>query len=299
MSLPDRPPRRGHPLRFLLRKEPEAFHAREQSGARALRFLGTAGFVVETAERRLVLDPFLTRPGITETLFGRLVPDEPLIAREIPYADDVLIGHAHHDHVLDAPTLCLQTGARLIGSRAALNVGRAGGVPEAQLVEVHERPGGHAVACGPYTATAYRSRHGRVYFGRVTLPGDIPKPPPWPPRTTDLRHGAVFTWHLDLGGTRVLHVDTADYLDEELADCRADVLCLCAIGRKYRQDYTRRIVELVRPRVVVPCHWDDFTLPWEAPPKQLPGVDVEGFVAEIRAAGAEAVVLGLGQTWRW
>jgi hypothetical protein len=46
-------------------------------------------------------------------------------------------------------------------------------------------------------------------------------------------------------------------------------------------------------------HWDDFTLPWDEAPKQLPGVDVEGFVEEIRAAGAEAVVLGLGQTWRW
>jgi hypothetical protein len=51
--------------------------------------------------------------------------------------------------------------------------------------------------------------------------------------------------------------------------------------------------------VVIPCHWDDFTLPWGAPARQLPGVDVEGFVEEIRAAGSRAVVLGLGQTWGW
>ena len=31
-------------------------------------------------------------------------------------ADDVLVGHAHMDHVLDAPSLCMRTGARLIGS---------------------------------------------------------------------------------------------------------------------------------------------------------------------------------------
>ena len=87
--------------------------------------------------------------------------------------------------------------------------------------------------------------------------------------------------------------------DETFAGRDCDVLCLCAVGRQYRQDYTRRAVELLRPRVVVPCHWDDFTLPYDAAPRQLPGVDVEAFVEEIRAAGAAAVVLGLGQSWRF
>jgi L-ascorbate metabolism protein UlaG (beta-lactamase superfamily) len=76
-------------------------------------------------------------------------------------------------------------------------------------------------------------------------------------------------------------------------------LCLCAVGRAYRKDYTRRIVELTRPRVVIPCHWDDFTLPYDVPPRQLPGVDVAGFVEEIRSAGASPVVLGFGQSWRF
>lgn len=299
MALPAPATRPGHPLRFFLRKEPEYTRVVEVDGKSRVRFLGTAGFVIDAHGRTVVLDPFLSRPGITTTVTGRLVPDEVLISREIPRAHDVLVGHSHHDHALDAPVVCRQTGARLLGSASTLNIARAAGLPEAQYVEVHERAGGHRVECGPVTATAYRSRHGRVYFGRVTLPGDIPRPPSWPPRLTELRHGPVFTWHLDLGGATVLHVDSADFIDEELEGVRADVVCLCAIGRVYRRDYTRRIVELVRPEVVIPCHWDDFTLPYDAPPRQLPGVDVEGFVREIRAAGARAVVLGFGQTWSW
>lgn len=290
--------RKGHPLRFLLRKEPE-YSPPAEGGARRMRFLGTAGFVIEAAGRTFVLDPYLTRPGILQTLGGRLTPDEPLLAREIPYATDVLVGHSHYDHALDAPAVCRHTGARLLGSEATLNIARAYGLDAGHHVRVVEKAGGDTHACGDATVTALRSRHGRVYFNRVTLPGDIPRPPSWPPRFSELKHGPVFVWHLDLAGTTVMHVDSADYVDEELEGRHADVLCLCAIGRAYRRDYTRRIIELVRPKVVIPCHWDDFTLPFDVAPRQLPGVDVEGFVREIEATGARAVVLGLGQTWTW
>lgn len=296
MALPVPTPRRGHPLRHLLRKEPVASTS-PAHGTHHLKYLGTAGFVVEAAGRVMVLDPYLSRPGITQTLFGRLPPDEALLHREIPRATEVLCGHSHHDHALDAPAVCKLTGARLIGSAATLNIGRAYGLPEAQLVEMPASGG--EVACGEASARACASRHGRVYFGRVTLPGDIPRPPAWPPRVTDLRHGPVYTWHLRLGDTSLVHVDSADYVEEELAGVRADVLCLCAIGRVYRKDYVKNILEIVRPKVVIPCHWDDFTLPYDTPPRQLPGVDVEGFVEEIRRHGAEPVVLGFGQRWSW
>jgi L-ascorbate metabolism protein UlaG (beta-lactamase superfamily) len=283
--------RSGHLLQPLLRPAPETEPA---SQGDRVRYLGTAGFVLTGAGRTFVLDPYLSRPGLLTSLFGRLEPDAALIAREIPHADDVLVGHAHHDHALDAPIVCKQTGARLLGSEAVMNIGRAAGVPEAQLVRA-DGP----IACGAATVTPLASRHGKALFGRVPLPGDIPAPPSWPPRLWELRHGQVYNWHLDLGDAKVLHVDSADYDEDRVAAVRADVLCLCAVGRQYRRDYTRRIVELVRPEIVIPCHWDDFTLPWGAPARQLPGVDVAGFVDEIRAAGARAVVLGLGQRWSW
>ncbi|HEY4714092.1 MAG TPA: MBL fold metallo-hydrolase, partial [Aquirhabdus sp.] len=115
--------------------QPHGYHG--QSGGEAVEFtyLGTAGFVIKSDSRTLVLDPYVSRPNIRTTLTKELVPNAPLIKRLIPHADDVLVGHAHFDHVLDSPTLCQQTGARLIGSRAVMMVGRAAGLPEHQLVE--------------------------------------------------------------------------------------------------------------------------------------------------------------------
>jgi L-ascorbate metabolism protein UlaG (beta-lactamase superfamily) len=256
-----------------------------------IRSLGTAGFVLEGAQRTIVIDPFVSRPGLLRTGLRPLVPDEAAIARVIPRADEVLIGHAHHDHVLDGPSLCAQTGARFIGAPAACNVARAAGLPEAQIVETL---GAETIDCGAGQVRGLPSRHGKVYLGRVTLPGDIPTPPPWPPRFFHLRHGQVLNWLVELAGVRVVHIDSADFIAEELQTAQADVLCLCAIGRKHRPNYAAEAIRLVQPRWVIPCHWDWFFDPFDRGDRMLPFVDLAGFAEEIRSASAEPVILKTG-----
>lgn len=253
----------------------------------SITYLGTAGFVLHNHERTLVLDPFVNRPGLARTLFGKLTVDPARIQRLIPHADDVLIGHAHYDHILDAPELCRQTGARLIGSRAAMMVGRAAGLPESQL---RETAGREDIACGSWTVRGLPSVHGKAIFGRIPLPGDITAPPPWPPKLADLRHGQVLNWWVETNGLRVVHIDSADFIEEELHGVQADVVCLCAIGRRYHPGYVRDVVRLLKPRWVLPCHWDTMLTPIEARPDLIPGVDLPGFIREIRDAGAEPLL---------
>lgn len=260
----------------------------------SLRYLGTAGFVVEHAGHTVVIDPYVSRPTAWQTVAGPLVPDEAAIARYIPRADDVFIGHAHHDHILDAPSLCKRTGARLIGSPAACMVGRAAGLPEAQLVATLGR---EDLRSGPFVARGLPSLHGRVFFNRIPLAGDIPAPPGWPPRLRELRHGLVLNWALEAGGLRLVHIDSADFIDAELEGQGCDILCLCAIGRHSRPGYTEAALRLLKPRWVVPCHWDLFFGPLSLPPVELPGCDLAGFVEEIRGFGATPVVLGFEDTF--
>ena len=273
---------------MLRRVDPALYHRDDGTGPARLRWLGTAGFVLELPDRTLVLDPYVSRPGLLAHL-GPLRPDDDLVAEVIPHADDVLIGHAHHDHILDAPSVCLRTGARLIGSPATCHVGRAAGVPESQLVSTL---GGEDIPCGDHVvAHGLRSEHGRAYFNRVPLAGDITAPPRWPPRFWDLRHGQVLNWWIRGHGVSVVHIDSAEFYADELRDVRCDVLCLCAIGRRYRPNYVAEAVELLQPRAVVACHWDWFFSPYRAEPRQLPQVDLEGFLEEIRAAGSQPILL--------
>jgi len=281
-----------------LRRVDESAYVRldAHDAAVSLTYLGTAGFVLTHASRVIVLDPFVSRPSLFATLARPLVSDPSLSARTVPHADDVLIGHAHYDHILDAPAICRRTGARLVGSRAACMVGRAAGLPESQLVETRGR---EEIACGPITVRGLPSRHGRVFAGRVPFPGDIEAPPPWPPRISHLRHGLVLNWYVDTGALRLVHIDSADYLTEELEGLSADVVCLCAIGRKHRPRYVEEVVSLLKPRWVVPCHWDTMITPIDERPDLLPTVDLPGFLDEIRRAGATPLLTPLLGTQRF
>lgn len=252
----------------------------------SITYLGTAGFVIKGAGRTLVLDPYVSRPGVIDTLARPLRPDTALIRATIPEADDVLVGHAHYDHILDAPDLCKQTGARLIGSDSTIQVGRAAGLPESQLLATAGR---EDIASGSWTIRGLPSRHGRV-FGRIPFPGDITAPPPWPPRMADLRHGLVLNWIVDTAGLRIAHIDSADFINEELAGQQVDVVCLCAIGRQARPDYVKDVVRLLKPRWIIPCHWDTMLTPLHDAPDLIPGVDLPGLLNEIVAEGCQPLL---------
>lgn len=261
-------------------------------GANTLRWLGAAGFALEVDQRTLLFDPYISRPSLWRTLGGgRLAPDLPRIHAAVPKAEAVLVGHAHFDHALDAPAVCAHTGATLYGSRATAMIARAAGLPEEQVVSCE---GGETLTLPAGQAIPLRSRHGKALLGRVPFPGDILHPPSWPPRAWELRHGQVFNWWVRWGELRVVHVDSADYDTANFQGRQADLLCLCAVGRQYRRGYTAEIIAALRPKVVVACHWEDFFAPPGAAARVLPGVDLPGFVAEIRAAGSEAVVLPVG-----
>lgn len=253
-----------------------------------IRYLGTAGFVLEANGHTVVVDPYVSRPSPWQTAMRPLVPDAARIRSYIPKADTVLVGHAHHDHILDAPELCLQTGAKFLGSNSSANVARAAGVPEDQIQVVHPHQN---VSCGPHTVRALPSKHGKVFLGKVLFPGTIPNIPKWPMRIWNFRHGEVLNWHIQMNGVSIVHIDSADFLEEHLKEASADILCLCAAGRQYRPNYIEDAIRLVKPKVVIPCHWDAFTTPIEEPALLLPGIDLEGMVAEVRNQGCSPVVL--------
>ena len=253
-----------------------------------VRYLGTAGFVFEANDHTIVVDPYVSRPSTWDTATKPLQPDASRIQSYIPRADTVLVGHSLHDHVLDATELCLQTGATLLGSASTANVARSAGVPESQIkiVSAHQ-----PISCGPHIVRALPSVHGKVFMGRVLFPGHIKKVPQWPMRIWNFRHGEVLNWHLTMNGVSVVHIDSADFIEDHLKDAQADILCLCAAGRQYRPDYVKDAIQLVRPKIVIPCHWDVFTTPIEEPPRLLPGIDLDGMISEVRHHGCTPVVL--------
>ena len=273
-------------LKYLL-KAPEAGWA-AASPAQAtvenlkIRYLGTAGFILSDQHRTVVLDPFISRPSLWQTFTQPLLSDPALVRQYIPQADEVLIGHAHYDHILDAPEVCKQTGARLIGSQASLMYGRSAGLSEQQMLETKGRK---TIDCGKWQVVGLPSIHGKALFGRVPLPGDMTTPPPYPPKFHHLRHGQVFNWWIHTGKLSVVHIDSADFIEQELQGREADIVCLCGIGRKYRPNYVKDVVRLLKPKYIIPCHWDTMVTAIDKTPELLPSVNIPEFIDEIKACG--------------
>lgn len=101
----------------------------------------------------------------------------------------------------------------------------------------------------------------------------------------------MLNWVVDTGHLTVVHIDSADFIEKELQGIQADIVCLCAIGRHYRPNYVKDVVRLLKPKWIIPCHWDTMITPIDAPPDLLPLVDIEGLLEEIKETGCETIML--------
>jgi len=267
-----------------------------------LTWLGTAGIALRHRDSTLLIDPYVSRPGLQTSLTRRLRPDLDAVRRHAPPADAILCSHSHHDHILDVPEIARLSGARVIGSDASANYCRAHGLPASQIIQV-DPP--ETVEIGPFRITVRPSLHGRAVAGRVPLVGTIPAGVKPPLRLREFRNDTTFGILVEVGegsrAVRVFHLGSADFLPETVEGIRCDVLLPCLMGRDRRPGFTHDLLAAVQPRVVIPFHFDDFFIPLDHPIRELPGADLDGFRREVQRTGApcRVVVLDLQGRFRF
>lgn len=256
------------------------------AGSVKVTWLGTAGFCIESDGQRLLLDPYLTRAPLGTAAFGRLVTDRALIA---PWTDGVVAiatGHTHFDHALDVPALALASGAMVYGSTSAARLCRAGGVPEARITDVQGRPLPWETEVGPFRLRFVASQHSRFLFGKVPYPGDISDCDQIPTRTGDYRCGAVFRIEIRVAGRTLVHVGSADLVDDASSPIECDVALACVAGWTSTKDYPERLVRALNPSHVLLSHWDNFFRPSVGGARVLPTMRLPALVERLgRASG--------------
>ncbi len=276
-----------------------------QQGAPAgltLRWLGVAGFSLSDGETVLLHDPFLSRPGRLRTLFTRFRPDGAVLAGalaadgpapELARAHLVLVGHSHYDHLGDVPWIASRTGATVVGSQTTASIAIGYGLDPDQTRVLDP---GETLREGAFDVTPLESRHAPVLFGRVPLPGTLETPPDAPLHAFSFVLGDARAWlvHHRPSGLRVLLLSSAAALPEALAPLEPGVDAVLAATPGREAGFAALLVEQLRPRLVVPHHFDDFTrgiADRDAGTARDPD-DLAAFEAELREA-AEARDLAL------
>jgi L-ascorbate metabolism protein UlaG (beta-lactamase superfamily) len=250
-----------------------------------LTWLGTAGFRIAYQGTALLIDPYLSRPGLSRTLArAALRPDVALLAAHVPPADAILVGHTHFDHALDVPALALRDGARVYGSRSVSHLMGLHGAA-ASSVEVEPM---HVHAIGPFEVTFVESLHSRLIAGlAVPYDGEL---------TCDhldglwsgaYRCGQTWGIHVAVAGYSFYHQGSANLIDDRIAHRGVDCFLAGIAGRSFTRDYAARILSRLQPRVIVPHHFDDFFRPIDAELGFSLNVNLGGFVEEVARVSAD------------
>jgi L-ascorbate metabolism protein UlaG (beta-lactamase superfamily) len=258
------------------------------AGRVRVRWLGTAGYELEADGHVVLVDPYVSRIGLWQAIRGPVVPDLAAIDREVRRADAVFVGHSHFDHAMDVPAIALRTGARVYGSRSTANLCLAAGVPAAQVVPCEGR---EVVDVGPFKVTLVPSAHSPFGLGRkVPFAGDIPISCEIPMRATRYRCGQCFGFAIEVAGLTLYHMGSAELREDEVRHRDVDLLFLCIAARHYTERFLPRTFGRLRPRVVLPTHYDNFFRPAAAPLRTLPLVQFGAFVDEATALDRDVVL---------
>lgn len=251
-----------------------------ESSALSVQWLGTAGFRIVCGGHHIWLDPHLSRHTPWQLLSGRITPDAERIHQDVDVCHAIAVGHSHFDHAVDTPYIAKHHGARVYGSESTLNLCRGHDVREDHLIRFTP---GEAYDEGPFTLRGIPSQHSKFAVGRVPLPGRILTPLRQPARMQAYRVGDVYGLHLDCAHGSIYHIGSADLVEAELTGVQADVVLCCTVGRQATENFTHRVLDALRPKVVIPCHWEQFWRSLDAPTKQIPSNDLRGFLDDVRS----------------
>ena len=248
-----------------------------------LTYLGVAGWQIDAGDRTILTDPYFSRPDPDAAV---AVPDAEAIAAHAPArADLILVGHSHIDHVLDAPSVALRTGAQILGSATTAHVARASGVADDHIITVK---GGEDFEMDGFSVRVIPSLHSAIGDKHV-FGGALDADPQLPMAESAYQEGGTFAYLVRIAGHQILVLDTANFIEREVDGLRPDIAIVAPGLRQEIHDYTCRLLHAIGdPPTVLVTHFDD----WRGPPVDAPpGDDTDAFVAEVEACSPRTKVV--------
>jgi L-ascorbate metabolism protein UlaG (beta-lactamase superfamily) len=229
-------------------------------------WLGVTTLLFDDGETQILIDGFISRPSLFESLTKRPVTyDAPMInyvmnEYQMRRLAAIIPAHSHYDHAMDAGAIANRSSASILGSETTANIARGAGVPEDQIVVAEA---GSPYSFGDFTVTLVPSAHAPGSYSIVVSH----------PQGTTIVQGS------------------AGYKLGALDDVQADVVMLGVgllenLGRDYTEGYWQALVTSTGATRVFPVHFDDQTRPFgdiALPPKLIDNfVRTAGWLKEIR-----------------
>ena len=220
-----------------------------------LKWLGTAGWEIQIAHTKILVDPFLTRQQAVASEEWKT--DEEAVLKVISGADFIFAGHSHADHVGDIPFIAKRFGAKVIGSRTTVNLALSAGVDKAQLTTII---GGEKLDFKDFSVQVIKSQHGiltRDGQKRQPRSAEITRPLSGPILGKHFVEGGSYLYYFTFGKFRLLHQSTGNFIEANLHGLEPDVAIL---AHNSNYDWSEAL-KILRPKTVIVHHYDDWRVP--------------------------------------
>ncbi len=227
-----------------------------------VEWLGVSGYRISAEGKTLFVDPYLSRVPFADLLRRRsALPDPAMLDRFVHAPGDVvgvLVGHTHFDHAVDAPAIARRFDCKAYGSDSLVALMGLHGLAE-QTVEVEPY---RTYELGPFEVSFTPSVHSKLLLGlAVPYDGDLTCEHLDGLTPGAYRCGQVWGISIKVAGLSFYHQGSANLIDEAVREREVDVFLAGVAGRNFTEDYWRRIIPRLDPKVVVPTHYDNFFRP--------------------------------------
>ncbi|MFJ7980676.1 MBL fold metallo-hydrolase [Lysinibacillus xylanilyticus] len=237
-----------------------------KQGEIKVTFLGTSSLLFDDGHTQLMIDGFVSRPPLLKVLpFSTVKTDADAVNntfKKIGIDSNKLQGlfitHTHYDHALDLAYIAKQTGTHVYGSESAINIGLGNGISTKQM-SVYEVD--KAMQFGDFTVTVIQSKHSPTFDEGEK----IKEPLKQPAKAIDYHEDSSYDFLISHNNKTFFVKPSPNYIEGALDDIHADVLFLGigvgAQNQDFQNMYYEQTVRKVKPELIIPIHWDNFTKP--------------------------------------
>jgi L-ascorbate metabolism protein UlaG (beta-lactamase superfamily) len=259
-----------------------------------LEWLGVSGYRMSFEGQTLFVDPYFSRVPFGDLLRRRpTLPDPAALDRFVRAPGEVvgvLVGHTHFDHAVDAPAIARRFGCKAYGSDSLVSLmGLHGLGDQAVPVEPYR-----TYELGPFEVGFTPSVHSKLLLGlAVPYDGDLTCEHLDGLSPAAYRCGQVWGISIEVAGIRFYHQGSANLIDDAVRESGVDVFLAGIAGRNFTDDYWRRILPRLDPRVVVPTHYDNFFRPLGRRMEFVSNVQLSSLAEEIGSVSRDAELAAL------